>query len=179
MFPATSSKGMKYVCIFYIYDPNLIKGIPLKIRKKEELLQAYKEVYAYCENRGYKPKLHKMDNETSKDVEDFIVSQQAKQQYTPPDMHHTTSAERALQTYKFCMKSTTASLPPTFPISLCCRLLPQLDLSVNIVHKCWQNPLMSAWTAMEGEYHFDSTPIAPPGTEMRMHEKPSRRRTFG
>ena len=32
---------------------------------------------------------------------------------------------------------------------------------------------------MEGEYHFDSTPIAPPGSEMLMHEKPGKRRSFG
>jgi hypothetical protein len=38
MFPKTSNRGMKYICIFYIYDPNFIKGIPLKSRKKEELL---------------------------------------------------------------------------------------------------------------------------------------------
>ena len=32
---------------------------------------------------------------------------------------------------------------------------------------------------MEGEYHFDATPVAPPGSEMFMHEKPNRRKTFG
>ena len=87
---------MKYICIVYIYDPNFIKGIPLKSRKKEELLQAYKEIYSFCESRGYKPKLHKMDNETSKDVKNFIATQQTKQQYTPPDMYRTNPAERAL-----------------------------------------------------------------------------------
>ena len=94
-------------------------------------------------------------------------------------MHRTNPAERALKTYKSCMKSTTASLPPTSLISLWCRLLPQVDISVNIVRKCRQNPLMFAWTAMEGEYHFDSTPIAPPGTEILMHKKPGRRQNFG
>jgi hypothetical protein len=66
---------MKYVCIFDIYDPNFIKDIPLNIRKKEEILRVYKEIYSYCKSRGYTPKLHTMDNETSKDVEDFIASQ--------------------------------------------------------------------------------------------------------
>ena len=32
---------------------------------------------------------------------------------------------------------------------------------------------------MEGEYHFDATPVATPGSEMLMHEKPNRRKTFG
>ena len=66
MFPRTSNRGNKYICIFYVYDSNFIKGVPIKSRKKDELLKAYKEIYAYCEQRGYKPQLHKLDNETSK-----------------------------------------------------------------------------------------------------------------
>ena len=179
MLPRTSNRGMKYLCIFYIYDPNFIKGIPIKSRKKEELLRAYKEVYKWCEQRGYKPRLHKLDNETSRDVEDFIATQNAKLQYTPPDMHRTNPAERALQTYKSCGKSILASVPPNFPIALWCRLAPLIDFCVNIVRKCRQNPLLSAWAAMEGEYHFDATPIAPPGSEMLLHEKPNRRKSWG
>ena len=179
MLPRTSNRGMKYLCIFYIYDPNFIKGIPIKSRKKEELLRAYKEVYKWCEQRGYKPRLHKLDNETSKDVEDFIATQNAKLQYTPPDMHRTNPAERGLQTYKSCGKSILASVPPNFPIALWCRLAPLIDFCVNIVRKCRQNPLLSTWAAMEGEYHFDATPIAPPGSEMLLHEKPNRRKSWG
>ena len=82
-FPRMSNKGMQYICVFYIYDPNYIKGIALKSRTKEELLRAYQEVYSFCKNRGFKPRLHKMDNETSKDVEYFIASQNTQQQYTP------------------------------------------------------------------------------------------------
>ena len=72
-----------------------------------------------------------------------------------------------------------ASLPPTFPIAYWCRLLPQIDFSVNIVRKCRQNPVLSAWAAMEGEFHFNATPITPPGSEMLMHKNPNRRKTFG
>ena len=92
-----------------------------------------------------------MDNETSRDVEEFIASQQTSQQYTPPYTHRTNPAERALQTYMSCIKSTIASLLPTFLIALLCKLLPQIDLSVNIVRKCSQNPLLSARVTMEGE----------------------------
>ena len=33
-FPRISNKGMQYICVFYIYDPNYIKGVALKSRKK-------------------------------------------------------------------------------------------------------------------------------------------------
>ena len=71
MFPRISNRGMKYVCIFYIYDANYIKSIPIKSREKKELLRAYEEVYAFCQQRGFSPKLHKLDNETSKEVSDW------------------------------------------------------------------------------------------------------------
>ena len=64
IFPRTSNRGMKYICTFYIHDPNFIKVVPLNSKRKEESLRAYKEIYAYCESRGFKPKLHKMNNET-------------------------------------------------------------------------------------------------------------------
>ena len=136
-----------HLCLLYI-RPKLYQGRCLKNQTKEELLRAYQEVYTFCKNRGFKPKLHKTDNETSKDVEDFISIQNTHQQYTPTDSHRTNPAERSLQTYKSCVKSTMESLPPTFSIAYWCRLLPQIDFSVNIVRKCRQNPLLSAWAAI-------------------------------
>ena len=52
------------------------------------------DIYCYLEVRGYKPKIHKLDNETSKDIEAFIREQQATLQYTPPDMHHSNPAKK-------------------------------------------------------------------------------------
>ena len=96
-FPIISNKGMLYICVFYIYDPNYITGIALKSSKK----RSYCENIKKCDliiNRGCKPRLHKMDNETSKKVEDFIESQNTQHHYTPPNCHRTNPAIRALQT---------------------------------------------------------------------------------
>ena len=101
---------------FIFFNANFIKGIPIKSRHRSELLKAYTQVYKWCEARGFKPSLHRMDNERSQDVEDFITSQDADVQYSPPG-RHCKPAERAVQTYKSCFKSITASLPPEFPIS--------------------------------------------------------------
>ena len=74
-FPRISNKGNQYFCAFYIYDQNFIEGTPIKSQKKEEPVKAYEQVYEWCERRGFKSQLHKMDNKTSKHVEDFIASQ--------------------------------------------------------------------------------------------------------
>ena len=142
----------------------------MKSRHRQELLTAYESIYRWCTVRGFKPRLQRLDNETSQDVEDVIQSQNADVQYSAPGSH-CPPAEKAVQTYKSCFKSVTASLPNKFPIGYWCRLCEQVDISVNIVRACRRNPLLSAWAACEGDFHFDSTPIAPPGTEMLMHDK--------
>jgi hypothetical protein len=71
-FPITSNRGNTYIVVFYVYDANYIRSIPIKSRPKEELLRAYHEVYGWLSVRGFKPLLHKMDNETSHEVEQFI-----------------------------------------------------------------------------------------------------------
>ena len=48
IFLKTSNRGMRYIFVVCIYNPNFIKGIPIKSIKKEDLLRAYKEIYTYC-----------------------------------------------------------------------------------------------------------------------------------
>ena len=92
-FPVTSNHGNVYVALFYVHDPNYIKSVPIKNQSKEELLQAYMKVYAWLTTRGYRPLLHKLDNETSRDIEAFIAAEQVMIQHMPPDMHHTNPAQ--------------------------------------------------------------------------------------
>ena len=47
------------------------------------------------------------------------------------------------------------------------------------MRSCRQTPRLSAWAETEGEFHFDETPIAPPGTAMLMYERSENRKSFG
>ena len=116
-FPRTSNRSNKYLAISYVYDVNALLSFPIKSRAKEELLRAYKKIYSYLEARGFKPKLHKLDNETFTDVEEFITAQQAKYQYTPPDMHRSNAADKGVQIYKNHLTAGIASLPDESPIA--------------------------------------------------------------
>ncbi|RPI66945.1 MAG: hypothetical protein EHM43_10390, partial [Ignavibacteriae bacterium] len=119
-----------------------------------------------------------MDNKTSTDVEAFIQSQCIALQYTPSDIHCTNSAERAIRTWKNHFLAGIASLPKSFPIANWCRLTHQCDHTVNMLRPCRQNPALSAFEAMDGSFSFDATPMAPPGTEVLVHLKPSRRTSW-
>ena len=177
-FPITSNRGNCYVVIFYASDGNYIKSYPIKSRHRTQLLKAYEEVYTFLRIRGYRPQLHKLDNETSHDVETFIAEQQAAVQYTPADMHRTNIAERACRTWKNHFTAIRAGTPPSFKMANWCKMLEQADITLNMMRPCTLNPNLSAFEAMEGMYSFNATPMAPIGTEMLMHLKPIRRNTW-
>jgi hypothetical protein len=136
------------------------------------------EVYVWLTTRGYQPLLHKLDNETSHDVKAFIVAEQVKIQYTPPDMHCTNPAKRAVQTWKNHFTASIASISSLFLIANWCQLTPQSDMTLNMM-PCCLNPHLSAHKAMEGLFLFDATPLAPLGTEVLVHLKPTRRKSWG
>eukprot|EP00957_Ditylum_brightwellii_P019003 1430359-Ditylum_brightwellii.AAC.1 len=94
-------------------------------------------------------------------------------------MHRTNAAEKAIQTRKNHFLAGLASLPAEFPINFWCSLIPQANITLNLLQPCCINPALSAQTAMHGEFHFESTPMAPPGTKALIHIKPNKRASWG
>jgi hypothetical protein len=178
-FLVTSNQGNAYIALFYIYNANAIWLVPIKNRSKEELLRAVTEVYALLTAWGYWPILHKMDNETSHDIEAFIALEEVKLQYCPPDMHCTNPAKRAVRTWKNHFTVGLARLPPSFPLAHWCRLTTQSNAMLNMMRPCHLNPLLSVHEALEGTFLFDATPMAPLGTEVHVYQKPSQRKSWG
>ena len=86
-FPRVSNRGNKYICVLYVYGPTFIKDTAIKSRHRSELLGACKKVYAWRKSRGFKPKLHRMDNETSSKIEEFIKTQNTDLKYSAPGRH--------------------------------------------------------------------------------------------
>ncbi len=129
--------------------------------------------------QGISPILHKMDNETSHDIKAFITLEQVKLQYCPPDMHCTNPAKRVVRTWKNHFMAGLSGLPPLFPLARWCQLTMQSNAMLNMMHPCCLNPLLSAHEVLEGTFSFDATPMAPLGTEVLVHQKPGRCKTWG
>ena len=177
-FPITSNRGNCYVVIFYAVDGNYIKAHPIKSHYHSQLIKDHDEVYDFLRVQGYRLQMHKMDNETSKDVENFILEQQAKVQYTTADIHRTNIAERCCCTWKNHFTAVRAGAPHSVCMENWCRMTEQCDITLNMMRPCTLNPCMSAFEAMEGMFYFDATPMAPVGTETIIHLKPVRRHTW-
>jgi hypothetical protein len=177
-FPVTSHRGNAYVALFYIYKANGIWLVPIKNRSKEELLQAITEVYAWLTAQGYRPILHKIDNKTSHDIKAFIPSEQVKLQYCPLNMHRTNPAKRTVRMWKNHFMAGLAGLPP-FPQAYWCQFTMQSAAMLNMMRPCCNNPLLYTHKALEGTFLFDAMPMAPLGTEVLVHQKPSRCKIWG
>ena len=81
-----------------------------------------------------------------------------------PYYHRKLAAERAICIYKNNFITILYMIHLEFPMKLWCSLIPQLEMTLNIVRPCRFNPLMSAYTALEGEFHYANTPLAPLGS---------------
>ena len=70
-----------------------------------------------------------------------------------------------------------AGTAPTFPHDRWDLLLPQAELTLNLLRPSPQ-PTMSAWHHLFGPYNFDATPMGPAGCWVLVHTKASIRRSW-
>jgi hypothetical protein len=96
-------------------------------------------------------------------------------QLVPPDVHHTNAAEHAIQTFKAHFLSILAGIDNSFPNYLWDKLLPQAELTLNLLHQATLAPSLSAWEYFHGPFNYDDTPLGPMGFPVIIHNKASTR----
>ena len=162
----------------YKYDSNAIIVCPLRNRTASEITHVFQSVIQYLHARGLRPRLHTLDNEASTILRDYLRSEDVEYQLVPPHIHRRNASERAIRTFKNHFIAGLTSTDPNFPLSNWCRLLPQAELTVNLLRASRLNPKLSAYAQLEGTFDFTRTPLAPPGTRVIIHEKPTNRQTW-
>ena len=179
-FPVQSYKGMRYIFCCYVYSLNVILVRPMKNRSDDTMISTFKNVYQYLEDRNFKPKLHVMDNECSKALQRYITHDKNTQiQFVPPNKHRVNAAERAIRTFKEHFIAGLATVDKMFPLQLWDELLEQAQDTLNMLRTARVNPRLSAYAILEGQFNFNKTPLAPPGTKALIYNEPNRRTTFG
>ena len=53
----------------------------------------------------------------------------------------------------------------SFPLQLWCALLQQTELTLNFLRTSHINTKLSAYAVLKGQFNFNKTPLAPPGTK--------------
>jgi hypothetical protein len=61
---------------------------------------------------------------------------------------------------------------------LWCRLIPQANITLNLLRGSRVNPKLSAYAQVHVPFDFNRTPLAPPGNFVLGHEKPDKRKTW-
>jgi hypothetical protein len=150
----------------------------MRNRSAESILEAHKQAFTKLKTAGLTPKLARVDNECSNALKEFLHEEQVDYQLVPPLIHRHNAAERAIRTFKNHFVAGLASCDPMFPLHLWDRLLPQALLTLNILQGSRFNPQLSAHAQVMGDYHYKHHPIAPPGMQVMVHEKPSQRKSW-
>jgi hypothetical protein len=125
-----------------------------------------------------KPNTWVLDNETSSTLKMAMKKKETNFQLVPPHMHRANAAERAIQTFKNHFKAGLASVDPAFPVAEWDRLLQQAFLTLNLLRPARANPKLSAYAYIHGQFDFNKTPLAPPGTKVLVHAKPNNRASW-
>ena len=119
-----------------------------------------------------------MDNEASLTIQNALQTNDVKFQLVPPNHHRANAAERAIQTFKNHFISCLATCEKNFPLHLWCRLLPQVQLTLNLLRNSNTIPHLSAECHLNGPFDFNKTPLAPFGSYCVMHEPPNVRKSW-
>lgn len=177
-FVLPSSTGNNYLLVLYDYDSNYIDAVPIQNRSARSILNAFKTSHNRLVKAGLRPQLHRLDNECSELLKDYLHEQGIHHQLTPAGIHRRNAAERAIQTFKDHLIAGLCSTDPNFPLHLWDKLLPQALLTLNLLRGSRLNPKLSAYAQLHGHYDFNANPIGPPGTHVVVHQKPDKRASW-
>jgi hypothetical protein len=176
-FPVRSSKGNWYVMVCYVFDCNYVKVVPMKSRSASEWVKAYDLIHQKLTSKGFKPKLQNLDNEASSALKNYFTTNDVEYQLVPPHCHRRNAAEREIYTFKEHFVAGLASVDPYFLLHLWDRLLPQEEMTLNLLRTSRQHPQLSAAAHYHGLIDYNKSAFAPPGCKIIAHEKPAKRRT--
>jgi hypothetical protein len=174
-FPVQSSRGYQYVMILYDYDTNAILSKPLKSRQASELTTAWTKLHEKLQANGFAPNLHILDNKCSEELKKAFRKYNVDFQRVPPHSHRRNAAERAIQTGKSHFSAGLATCDPKFPLAEWDILMPQADITLNLLRSSRRQPKLSAWSCLNGNFDYNKTPLAPPGTRAVVHVTPAER----
>jgi hypothetical protein len=139
-FPVRSSKGNWYVMVCYVFDCNCVKVVTMKSRSASEWVKSYDLIHQELTSKVFKPKLQTLDNKASSALKNYFTTNNVEYQLVPPHCHWRNATERAIHTFKEHFVAGLAPVDPYFPLHLWDRLLPQAEMTLNLLRTSRQHP---------------------------------------
>jgi hypothetical protein len=160
-------------------DSNAILVEPMKSRNDGEMIRAY-DILVNCLKRAkIHPRKHILDNEISVNMKQHIKTlHKLNVELVPPGNHRRNAAEVAIRNFKAHFLSVLAGTAESFPMYLWDRLLPQTEITLNLLRQSNATPTISAYAHLSGPFDYNKMPLAPMGCEVQVHEKTDKRGTW-
>jgi hypothetical protein len=150
--------------------PNLILQQAFKSKSDRHRIAAYNAIMTCLAARGLLVDLQILNNKPSTAYKEAITFKwNTKFKLVPPDMHRRNQAERAIHTFKDHFLAILASVDSAFLPYLWDLLLPQAELTLNILCQAMLNPRISTWEFFQGPFDFNRTPLGPVGCRILIH----------
>jgi hypothetical protein len=178
-FPTRAQSGNQYIMIAFHTPTNAILVAPFKSRKDVHRLEAYNSIMQRLKERNHHVDLQILDNEASAEYKTLMTAKwKVNYQLVPPHIHRRNAAERAIRTFKDHFMSILAGVVDDFPRSLWDLLIPQTELTLNLLRQSNSTPEISAWEAFDGVFSYNHTPLGPLGCCVIIHKKVGARYTW-
>jgi hypothetical protein len=172
-FPIRARSGKQYVIVTFHADGNLILQQAFKSKSDHHQIAAYNAIMTRLAAKGLSVDLQILGNKASAEYKEAITFKwNTKIQLVPPDMHCQNRAECAICTFKDHFLAILAGINSTFPPYLWDLLLPQAELTLNLLCQATLNPRISALEFFQGPFNFNKTPLGPVGCRVLIHAKP-------
>eukprot|EP00804_Cyclotella_cryptica_P000193 CCRYP_016175-RA/>CCRYP_016175-RA protein AED:0.26 eAED:0.26 QI:0/0/0/0.6/0.75/0.8/5/0/1027 len=175
-FPVCSRSGNQYIMLAYHCNSNAILVEPFQSCNDRHCIPAYSRLMSRLQAHGHTVNHQVLDNEASAEfIRTITQDWKATYQLVPPDIHRRNLAKRAIQTFKAHFLSVLAGVSNSFPNYLWDKLLPQTQLTLNLLRQSSVTPSLSAWEYFNNTpFNFDATHLGPCGCPVLIHNKPSK-----
>jgi hypothetical protein len=152
-------------------NSNAILVEPMKSRKDAEMIRAYNALLLQLKRAGIIPKKHVLDNKVLENIKNHIRNTcKINMELVPPGCLGQNAAEVAICNFKSHFLSVLAGVADDFPQNLWNPLLPQTEITLNLIWQSNATPTVSAYAHLSGPFDYNKMPLAPMGCEAQIHE---------
>ena len=144
-FPHPSLRGMEYIMVSRYSESNFIHVETMKSRSSKDYNAAFERTIKKFQNHNIHHTHTKLDNETSDAFKALAKQMEIKIEYVPPDSHRQNPVERDIRTFKNHLIASLCTTDPDFPISEWDLLLPQVEMTLNLLRGSRTQPAISAY----------------------------------
>ncbi len=177
--PHRSQAGNHYIMVMVEIDSSAILVEPIKNCSDSELTRAYSSLITRLHRAGIVPRKHILDNEVSTAMKTLITdTYNMSYELVPPGCHRRNAAEVAIRNFKAHFLSILAGVAADFPMKLWDKLLPQAEITINLLRQSNATPTVSAYAHLNGPFDYNKMPLAPMGCQVQVHEKTDSRGTW-